>query len=140
MRTCYIEKLTCERKVPYNPNDHSALLRDGWLENELVEVSKGKLEIRCKFLYIIKGKSDDKEWGRVEGSAVVTVSDDSIEPDKDGKAAKMGETTGHVIQGALQDDIFLAITHVVRAMHLPGMLFLPPYEPKTEPKKAVKTA
>jgi hypothetical protein len=138
MRTCYIEKLSCERKVPYNPDDHSALLRDGWLENQLVEVAKGRLQIRCTFLYRIKGKSDDKEWGRVEGTAIVTVTDDSIEPSNDGKSAKVGETTGHVIQGALQDDIFLAITHVVRAMHLPGMLFLPEFEKKPEDKKAPK--
>lgn len=125
MRTCYIERLDCERKVPYDPDDHTALERDGFVETEIVTVDKGLLQIRAVFEYKILGRDDEKLWGKVKGSAIVTVRDTSIEPAPDGKAAKIGPTIGAVIQGALQDDIFLAVTHVLRAMHLPGMLFLP---------------
>lgn len=124
MRTCVIEKLSCERLVPYDPDNHSALIRDGSVDNELVEVTKGQLKLRTRFNYEVR---DNKEviWGKLDGSALITVKDDTIEPMTEGKA-KVGETISKVIEGALVDDVFLAITHVLRSMHLPGMLFLPP--------------
>lgn len=139
MRTCYIERLDCERKVPYDPDDHTALDRDGFIETDIVTVDKGLLQVRATFEYKILGQGDKKLWGSVKGSAIVTVRDTSIEPAPDGKAAKIGPTIGVVIQGALQDDIFLAVTHVLRAMRLPGMLFLPAFE-KPNTKAASKTA
>jgi hypothetical protein len=125
MRTCVIEKLNCERLVPYDPDDHSALVREGSVNNELVEVVAGQLKLRTHFDYQVKTDPGQVLWGKLEGSALIVVKDASIEPVKDGKA-KVGETISKVIEGALTDDVFLAVTHVLRSMHLPGLLFLPP--------------
>lgn len=127
MRTTTIERLECRRLTPYDPNDHSLLDRNGTVAAVVEHLEDGSLRLRMDFKTEFRRQGSGEIWGLIEGQATTAVVSGVVHADAFSKeeGTAVSPTLVKLIEGALAEDVFLPVSAVARAMHLPSLLIAP---------------
>ena len=133
MRQTCLYKLQCTRDEPFNPDKHDIIEQRGGFQYSLADKKPGEMRLKITFQIDFVSRADGKRWARFEGEAGSTITDASI------KIADNGEVNAddHVqslVQGAVQDDVFLPLSILARSMRLPSFLVFPPLDTTDQPK------
>lgn len=123
MRITSLDRLSCQRSIPYDPDLHPLVDTKGTLKISILEKADGRLKIRLAFEVDFQTIDGKEKHGTIEGEATTTITDSAIR--KSGDLSKAPEHILALLAGAIDDDILLAVSGICRAMRLPNLLHSP---------------